>query len=254
MQINSYMNFDDLANKLILEARKQRPSDELILKTYKERPNISYVSKILGAGKTYIRKKLEELGVSVSLNVPKKNFDGGELNLPVFQPKPRVKQKEGVPLADLGISDEELLNLYKQHKNVSAVARIIGKPQPTVYRRIKKVLGQPIESSFIPVRSKLGGKTDEELLNLANKYDSIRNLATRLNVPQPTLYNRLRNLGFVSKRKHEGTGEFPISDADLVELYKHLNSITAVTERIFPGKGRMKKRVEAKLKQLGQIP
>lgn len=252
MQINSYMKFDELVNNLILEARKEKPSDEVLIKAYQERPNLAYVARLLGIDNRTVKSRLKNLGIEIVQPVRKADFTG-EIGLPEFQPTPRQRGHIGAQLSDLGVSDEELLRLYKLHKNVSAVARAINKPQPTVYRRIKKVLGQPIETSFKPARTKLGGKTDEELLELAKKYDTIRNLAMRLKVPQPTLYNRLRNLGFVSKRKHEGTGEFPISDQDLIELYKHLNSISAVTERIFPGKNRMKKQVAAKLKQLGQI-
>ena len=141
MQINSYMIFDDLANKLILEAKKQMPSDEMFLKAYQERPNAAYIGRLFGLHPQTVIKKLKSLGVTIRQSPPKK-FEGGEIGLPEFQPSPRVKSGEGAPLSDLGVSDEELLNLYKQHKNVSAVARAINRPQPTVYRRIKKVEGR----------------------------------------------------------------------------------------------------------------
>lgn len=260
MQINNYVNFDLLVENFIKEARNNLPSDEELLKAWEAHPSIGYLSRYYNTPFKAVKKKLIELGITEFKGSTSPQLSGIKLPpLPAHEPKIIPPSNKGAPRSDLGVSDEELIDLFKKLRTTTAVARAIGKPQPTVYRRIKQ-LGQKIEGPLGKNRGMLGGKTDEELLAMAKKLhpsDSLRNMANRLGVPQPTLYNRLKMLGYISPlHKHRGTKipNVPMSDEDLKSLFKNTGgSIAEITKRVFPGKQRMQYAVINKLKELGLI-
>jgi hypothetical protein len=254
------VNFDVLVEKLITEAKERinTPSDEELLKAWNAHPSIGYLSRYYNAPFEFLKSKLKELGITEFENPRGPVRRDIKLPpLPAYKPTPIPPSDKGAPRSDLGVTDEELIELYKKLRTTTAVAKAIGKPQPTVYRRIKQ-LGQKIEGALGRSRGVLGGKSDEELLTMAKNLhpsDSLRNMAKRLGVPQPTLYNRLKKLGYISPlHKHVGTKipNVPISDEDLKSLYNNTGgSVAEITRRLFPGKERMQYVVINKLKQLG---
>lgn len=259
------MNFDLLVEKYLTEGKFRRvaanmPPDDVLLKAWEAAPYINYLARYYQVNKNILKNKLQQLGIT--------DFSaGGGVSikdiklppLPAYEPIPVPPSNKGAPRSDLGVTDEELIELYKKLRTATAVARELGKPQPTVYRRIKQ-LGQVIEGPLGRNRSMLGGKTDEELLRMAKNLhpnDSLRNMAKRLGVPQPTLYNRLKKLGYISPlHKQAGTKipSIPISDEDLKSMYNNTGgSIAEITRNLFPGKERMQYVVINKLKELGLI-
>lgn len=257
------MNFDLLVEKYIKEAKADRPasnlpSDEILLKAWEAHPSLSYLSRYYNVNTQALRDKLTELGITdfkgtSSLTTLKKVKLPP---LPAYEIKPVELGPRGAPRSDLGVTDEELIELYKKLRSTAAVAREISKPQPTVYRRIK-LLGQKVEGPLGAKRRMLGGKTDEELLKMAkslSQYDSINNMAKRLKIPTPTLYNRLKILGYISplhKQRYTRIPPIPISDEDFVSLYNNAGgSVNEITKKLFPGEERKQYIIVNKIKEL----
>lgn len=256
------MNFDLLVEKFIFEAKADRPSsnlppDDELLKAWGIHPYLGYLSRYYNVNKTALRKKLESFGITNFGDTSHISIKNVQLPpLPAHETKPVETSGRGAPKSNLGVTDEELIELYKKLKTTTAVAKEIGKPQPTVYRRIKQ-LGIKQEGQLGAPRKPLGGKTDEELLAMAKRLspqDSVNNMARRLNVSYPTLYNRLKMLGYISplhKQEKTKIPNLPVSDEDFISLYNNAGgSIAELTKRLYPSQNRKQYIIINKIKEL----